>query len=345
MSYVLSFLIAACLAGGLTPLVRYLAKRVGAIDQPGGRKVHRLAVPRIGGLSVMLSIALTILAVSELESRLPAPEYLLAMRHSLPQWIPIFLGGAIVFSVGLWDDFQPLPVWVKFLCQAAAAGVAMGYGARIDQVSFFGHGPFSFGLLALPCTFVWIVGITNAFNFIDGLDGLATGLAIIAAGTCAVAFFSMGNVSHTLFLFTLLGALVGFLPYNFNPARIFLGDSGSLLVGYMLAVIAVTGPGKKVTALAVMFPCLLFGLPIFDTGLTILRRFVSGVKALVAQQFSPKAWLLPFKQMFEADQRHIHHRFLAHGLSHRGTVLLLYILSMILSCLALLTILANATTQ
>src|SRR4030095_14314468 len=154
-------------------------------------------------------------------------------------WWPVLIGAAIVFLGGAFDDVRSLPVWGKFLIQIAAATAAIALGVRIDHVSLFGSDPVNLGLLALPLTFLWIVGMTNAFNLIDGLDGLAVGLGSIAAGTCAILFFVRGDAQDALLLVIVLGALLGFLPHNFNPARMYLGDSGSMLIGYVLAVTAI----------------------------------------------------------------------------------------------------------
>jgi UDP-GlcNAc:undecaprenyl-phosphate GlcNAc-1-phosphate transferase len=217
----------------------------------------------------------------------------------------------------------------------------MWYGILVEHISLLGGNSISLGTLALPLTFVWIIGITNAFNLVDGLDGLAAGLAIIAAGSIATIFFLHGNAQDTLLLLILLGALLGFLPYNFNPASIFLGDSGSLVVGYVLAVTAITGSQKGATTLAVVTPLLVFGLPIVDTLLSMVRRFVGSLRMLESQKATLKEQIGRAKRMFEADQKHIHHRLLALGFSHRNAVLVLYALALGLAFLALLLVLAH----
>ena len=240
-----------------------------------------------------------------------------------------------------WDDVRPLPAGVKFVLQGAAAGVAIWGGILVEHVSLFGGSGIDLGALALPLTFVWIIGITNAFNLVDGLDGLAAGLAIIAAGSIAVLFVLRGDAQDTLLLLILLGALLGFLPYNFNPASIFLGDSGSLVIGYVLSVTAITGSQKGATTLAVVTPLLVFGLPIVDTLLSMVRRFVGSLRMLEARKTTLQEQIGRAKRMFEADQRHIHHRLLALGFSHRNAVLVLYALALGLASLALLLVLAH----
>src|SRR5215813_12052811 len=272
-------LIAAALSFGLTPIVRYVAQWVGAVDRPGERKIHTVPIPRLGGVSVVVSGLLTVLIVRELEHVTGG-----VMWVDPGVWKPVSLGGAIVFLLGVWDDMRPVPAWAKFVLQAVAAGVAIWFGILIEHVSLLGGRSIYLGLLALPLTFVWIIGITNAFNLVDGLDGLATGLSIIAAGSIAMIFLLHGGAQDVLLLLILLGALLGFLPYNFNPASIFLGDSGSLVVGYVLSVTAITGSQKGATTMAVVTPLLVFGLPIMDTLLSMVRRFVGSLRMLESQK-------------------------------------------------------------
>jgi len=306
------------------------------MDQPGERKIHAIPTPRLGGVSVVVSGLLTVLIVWALERVTGG-----GVRVELGVCTPVCLGGAIVFLLGVWDDIRPLPAGVKFVLQGVAAGAAIWCGILVEHVSLLGGSPIDLGALALPLTMVWIIGITNAFNLVDGLDGLAAGLAIIAAGSIATIFFLRGAAQDTLLLLILLGALLGFLPYNFNPATIFLGDSGSLVVGYVLAVTAITGSQKGVTTLAVLIPLLVFGLPIVDTLLSMVRRFVGSLRVLRSHKASLKEQIRGAKCMFAADQKHIHHRLLALGFSHRNAVLVLYALALGLSFLALLSVLAQ----
>ena len=333
----LAFLVMACgLALALTPLVRRLAQAMGVVDQPGARKIHTAPVPLLGGVSVIAAVGLTILAAIAFEQ---------VTSQNLPFDIsavkPIVLGGALVFCVGVWDDCRPLPVWLKFALQAVAAGVAIGHGIRVNHISLFGGSGLHLGVWGLPISFLWLIGITNAFNLLDGLDGLATGLAMIIAASNATFFYLLGDTQDVLLLLILLGALLGFLRYNFNPATIFLGDSGSLVIGYVLAATALSGTQKSVTTLAVVVPLLVFGLPIADTLLSMTRRFLSSLHLLQSSKVRLKDRLLCTQAMFAADKRHIHHRLLALGLSHRNAVLLLYGIALGLSSLALLSVLAQ----
>ena len=306
---------AALLALLLTPAVRGLARRWGLVDTPGGRKIHTVSIPRLGGVAVVLAMSLALGGAAAAG---------IATAADIGEWVPILLGGVLVFGVGLWDDVRPLSPWVKLAVQIAGAGVAVALGVRIDHVTVLGS-TLGLGLLALPLTVVWIVGLTNAFNVMDGLDGLATGLAIIAAATCAAVSLARDDVQGGMLLLALLGALCGFLPYNFNPATIFLGDAGSLVVGYVLAITAITSFQKGATALVVLGPLLLFALPISETLHSVVRRMRGQ----------------GLRQVFLADQQHVHHRLLDLGLSHRTVVLLLYGVSLSFSLLALTTLRAR----
>ena len=295
--------IAAALSFALTPLVRAFARRAGVLDAPGARKVHQQAMPRLGGVAVLpasvLAVAITV----------PAPASALA---------PFALGSLIVFGAGLYDDVKGLRALAKLAAITAAALLTIAVGIRIERFTLFAH-TYELGLLSAPMTLVWIIGVTNAFNLIDGLDGLAAGLTIVAGGSCAFLLALRGETSQASIVAALAGAAVGFLPYNFNPASIFLGDCGSLVVGFVLAVTAITGWQKGATALAVGAPLLALALPIADIAGSIVRR------------------LARRQSVFTADERHIHHWLLRAGLSHRGAVLLLYACALALAAAAVLT--------
>ena len=329
-------LIAFGAAVALTPCMRYVAHALGVVDQPNARKVHRTATPLLGGVSVALAIGAAALA-----SALAGARFALSPGLDLDLLGPILIGAAVVFGAGLWDDVRPLPVWAKLLCQSLAAAVAVGYGIRVSHISLFGGGGFALGVWAIPVSFFWILGITNAFNLLDGLDGLVCGLAIIIAAANALFFFFLGETQMMLLLLVLFGALLGFLPYNFNPATIFLGDSGSLLIGYLLAVTAISGAQNSVTSLAVVMPLLLFGLPIVDTLLSMARRLAASAKMRRASSSRFTDRLRCASAMFAADRRHIHHRLLALGFSHRCAVLALYGVALAMAALAMLSVLAQ----
>ena len=320
----------------LTQVVRFVAPKLGAIDQPASRKLHLRPVPRLGGLAVASAMGVAFLVASFTD--------LLPHDHALgvpSLWGGIALGGALIFLCGLWDDLSPLSAKTKLLVQLVAAGIVIQSGVHLDRIALAGEYAFDLGILSIPVTVLWIVGITNAFNLIDGLDGLAAGLGAIAAATCAVIFLYTGAVEDATVLCVLLGALVGFLPFNFYPARIFLGDSGSLVLGYLLAVMVITSSQRYATATAVAIPFLTFGIPILDTLLSMVRRMFSGQGRLAKDRAFWHQGLLTLQQIFIADRDHIHHRLLARGLSHRGAVLTLYVLAAVLSSLAIVAALAQ----
>jgi len=334
--YVIPVIVAFLASSRLTTVVRNVALRVGAVDKPGGRKIHAAPVPQLGGVSVILSVLLAMCAAELLEWIYTGGS--LNVRESAA----VLSGAAILFLIGFYDDLSPVPAWLKFIFQSIAASVTIWLGVRIEAFSTFDFGTVDAGVLAIPITFLWIVGLTNAFNLIDGLDGLASGLGIIAAITSATIFFIGGGASSDgLLLLILAGALGGFLIHNFHPASIFLGDTGSQFIGYILAVTAVTGSQKSATALPVIIPILVFGLPIIDTLLSMFRRLVRG--ASIGQQpcVTIRRWINTTKKMFEGDRDHVHHRLLAMGFTQRSAVLTLYALAAGLSVLAILAVLAR----
>jgi UDP-GlcNAc:undecaprenyl-phosphate GlcNAc-1-phosphate transferase len=292
-------------------------------------------IPRFGGLAVALAVAVSGLAGSALlHFILPATVV------DTSRWLPVLDGFFVIFLGAVLDDARCLPPWAKFVFQAAGATVTIWLGIRIDEVSLFGGASYHLGALALPLTYLWIVGLTNAYNLVDGLDGLAAGLGAIAAGTSVVLFLMRDSYSDAALLAILFGALVGFLPHNFNPARIYLGDAGSQLIGFVMAVTAVQGSQKQQTALAVVIPLLVFGIPILDTMIQMIRRFSGGLHRSGAMSLVAR-YRMAARLMFVGDKEHIHHRLLALGLPHRHTVLALYAVGLLLSTLAMISVMAQ----
>jgi UDP-GlcNAc:undecaprenyl-phosphate GlcNAc-1-phosphate transferase len=308
----------------LTPLVRSAASTLGLVDAPGERKVHSASVPRLGGLAVATSAALALGAAALLSS---------ALRASLANPLtmtPILAGSAIVLTIGLIDDVRGLSPAPKLLAELAAAAIVMLADLRIERITVADQ-TWQLGYWSWPVTLLWIVGLTNAFNLIDGLDGLAAGVAVIAGATCAAILVARGHAGEAMLLAALVGAALGFLVYNFPPASIFLGDGGSLLFGFVLATTAITGWQKGATVLAAGVPVLIFALPIADAATAIVRRLVRGGK-----DGTPTVRAV-VRRVFEPDRQHIHHRLLSLGLSTRRAVVLLYAITFILSMLALAT--------
>ena len=275
------------------------------------RHIHTRRIPRLGGIAIFLTLwCLALLAA--------AAEYFGAPGIVSPHITFGILGPAtLIFAVGVIDDFRGLSPYVKFVAQIAAAVLLFLNGFGISRVSLMAGHPQLGWLVGLPLTIFWVVWITNAFNLIDGLDGLAAGSALFSTlVTCAVAM--LVHNGGILFLSIILaGAIAGFLRYNFNPASIFLGDCGSLLIGFLLSAIALAGSQKAPTAIAVAIPIVSLGLPILDVTVAVLRRFLSG------------------RGLFDADREHIHHMLLGKGIPHRQAVLLLYGVS---ACFGLLSL-------
>ncbi len=292
-------------------------------------------IPRLGGIAVALAIVTAAVMSPQLT------QYFFGQVPIGTDYLVMVLDGFfLVFLGAIIDDTRGLPPVMKFAFQGAGATVAIWFGLRIEDVSFFGGETYHLGLLAIPLTYLWIMGMTNAYNLVDGLDGLASGLGAIAAGTCMVLFTMRGDYQDAAMLAILVGALVGFLPYNFNPARIYLGDAGSQLIGYFLAVTAIKGTEQEVTALAVVIPLLIFGLPILDTMISMIRRFSQGLQGNESISLLGR-YRLAARLMFVGDHGHIHHRLIALGLSHRHAVLALYAAGTVLSGLAMLSVIAK----
>ncbi|MBU6428005.1 MAG: undecaprenyl/decaprenyl-phosphate alpha-N-acetylglucosaminyl 1-phosphate transferase [Cyanobacteria bacterium REEB65] len=309
-------LLAAWLATDLLiPWVTRLAYRFGRVDPVDARKVHKTPIPRLGGIAIYLGVMLTLALVEFL-----TPGTFFPIDGPLRG---VLAGGTLVFAVGILDDLFDLPAKVKLLGQIGAACLAFGLGLHIDFVSQPGGGlwPFpivhGFPLLALLVTVFWIVAITNTINLIDGLDGLAGGVSLIGALTLAIIALDTKQPFPVIAAVAVSGATIGFLRYNFNPARIFMGDGGSLFLGFTLASISILGVFKLVTAVTLILPLLILGVPIGDTVFAIVRR------------------LWHRKPIFSPDRGHLHHRLLSAGLSHRNAVIMIYGLSLALAGLAL----------
>lgn len=292
----------------ITPVIRRLAFVLGAVDRPNNRRVNTKAMPSMGGLAIFLAFNFSTFIL--LRGQFPT--------HEL---FSLFLAECIIIITGLLDDITELSPKAKMLgIFLAALVVYFLAGIRMNLVSLPFIGEFELGWFSLPITIFWILAITNAVNLIDGLDGLATGVSIIALSTMGVIayfFLSVANVSVSIMIFCLVAALIGFLPYNFHPAKIFLGDTGALFIGFMIAVLSLKGL-KNVTFVSLLIPVIILGVPITDTVYAMLRR------------------ILNKKPISQADKHHLHHRLMQLGLSHRQTVLVIYGLAMVFSLISLL---------
>jgi UDP-GlcNAc:undecaprenyl-phosphate/decaprenyl-phosphate GlcNAc-1-phosphate transferase len=317
-----TLLVAGAVSWILTPAVIRLARAIGAVDQPGPRKIHSRPVPRMGGLAVFLGF---FAGVAFAAFRAGYFDVLPELR--LGYWLTLAVAATGMFLLGLADDLFGVPFQWKFAFQAAAAILVWAGGFRIEILSRpFGNTPLDLGMLSLPLTTLWIVGITNAMNLIDGLDGLAAGTALITSVAVAVVAFNAGQPGIVGLSVALVGSLAGFLRFNFNPARIFLGDCGSMFLGFVLAVASIHGSQKAPTAVAVLAPLLVLGLPILDTGMAILRRIynLGAESQKMDSGLSLRYVVRNSRRIFQPDRRHLHHQLLDLGLSHRGAVLVLY---------------------
>ena len=288
----------------LTPAVGAMARMLGVVDRPGGRRLNKSPIPRLGGLALFLGIFV------------PALAFLPFGRDTRG----LLLGAAVAVTVGAIDDFRGLRWWEKLGGQVLAASVPVWFGVWVDRFTFPFLGIHALpGWVGMPLTIAWIVAIMNMVNFLDGLDGLAAGVAAIAGITFAVIALSLAKPDAAIFSAIVFGACVGFLRHNFYPARIFMGDSGALLMGFLLATVSIQGLLKTAATVALFFPLFALAVPIFDTSFVLLRR------------------LKHREPLYLPDQAHLHHRFLRRGFTQRRAVLYLYAWCAILGGAALAT--------
>ncbi|MCT4794869.1 MULTISPECIES: glycosyltransferase family 4 protein [Exiguobacterium] len=285
----IAMLVSFVMAMLITPLVRRFAYLIGAVDHPNARKVHVRTMPRIGGLAIFIAFLIGYALL------LPASRYNDA----------ILIGAVVIVLTGLIDDRFQLSARVKLMGQMIATVVVLNSGMRIEMINLPFDQQLYLGSWSIPVTVLWLIGITNAINLIDGLDGLAAGVSSIALGTIAVLAIIQGNVYLTMMALLLLASTLGFLVHNFYPAKIFMGDTGALFLGYMLAVFSLIG-FKNVTLFSLVVPVLLLGLPISDTIFAIVRRLVQG------------------RPPMSPDKSHMHHQLIDMGFTTRQAVLLMY---------------------
>jgi UDP-GlcNAc:undecaprenyl-phosphate GlcNAc-1-phosphate transferase len=295
-------LVAMLLSLAITPACRWLCKRLGWVDHPNARKVHHTPIPRGGGIAIFLSYVAALM-FSPHDAR---------MQALLPAI-------AIVFATGLLDDIAGLKPWMKIAGSLTAAILACQAGI---QLSSFGGMPIGPGWLQIALTVFWLIGCTNAFNLIDGLDGLAAGIGLFATLAALLSGLISGNYALAILAAPLLGSLLGFLPYNFSPASIFLGDSGSFSIGFLLGCFAIVWWQSTATIIGMAAPLIALAIPVLDTAFAILRRLGRG------------------QPVFRADREHIHHVLLARGYTPKAAACMLYAVAGILAGLAIL--LSNA---
>ncbi len=300
IAFVTGFFVAFGTTGLLTPIVRRLAIEKNWVDHPDGqRKLHATIVPAVGGIAIAIGFAVGL-------AYLHAVRDLFGFDVQFPP-LALWAGAIVIVASGFYDDVRGLGFKGKFAVQVIVAYGLLHAGYRIDLsgLPFVGDDPYTHALLSMPVTLLWIVGVINAVNLLDGLDGLAAGVALIAFASLGLIFGLNGELGLVLIALVITGALAGFLLFNFNPASIFMGDSGSLFLGYLLATYSLSSPGHVNPWLALVIPAVVLGLPLLDTALSIARRF-----------FGQQA-------IFAPDRDHIHHR-LTRTFSHRQAVLVMY---------------------
>jgi len=316
LKYLTPFFLSALLSFLLTPPIRLFAFKIKALDYPNERKIHNDPMPRAGGLAIFLSFIMAIgLAML---GGVGSTYFKFLLEES--QWLWVLAGGLVIVGMGLLDDIWKLHYGVKFLIQLLAASLLIYSGFTVKAFSLpFSDRTISLGFLTLPFTILWIVGIMNALNLIDGLDGLAAGVAFISSLAIFAISFYTHNIPGAFISCVLAGSILGFLRYNFNPASIFLGDCGSLFLGYVLSILSIQGGFQGPVTLSILIPFLALGLPILDTLLAILRRLLKNTKMVQSNGTT-----LTVMGIFKADRAHIHHRLLDMGLTQRRAVLTLY---------------------
>lgn len=303
---VTAIVIALGLALLVTPVVKKYAFKLGALDRPNQRKVHKQVMPRLGGLAIYLSFVAAVLLTLELT----------------PQVCGLLVGGTLIIILGFMDDTRGLSPRLKLAGQIAAAAAVIPFGLEVEFLTnpFSNEMPIALGYLSIPVTVLWIVSVTNAVNLIDGLDGLAGGTSFISALTLAgvvwiettTSGIFPGQSEAVALALILAASVIGFLRYNFYPAQIFLGDSGSMFLGFSMSALSIMGMAKSATFISVIIPVVILGIPLLDTVFAIVRRYCGR------------------RPIFQPDKEHLHHRLLQMGLSHRQTVLSIYGVNIVL---------------
>lgn len=299
--YFTAFLIALGVAYLVTPSVQRLAVRWGAVDKPEARKVHTGIIPRLGGLAIYAGFIAAVLA----------------SVHLTWELLGILVGGTAILLLGVADDIYQISAKTKLIGQIAAASVLLLFDIRIDWVTNPFGNMIYLDMLAIPITLIWVVSLTNTLNLIDGLDGLAAGVSVIAAVTIFLMAVELNFWLVAVLTAALAGSALGFLYFNFSPAKIFMGDTGSMFLGYMLAAVSLVGTVKSAATIALIVPMVALGLPILDTACAIIRRFNNG------------------QPIFKPDRGHLHHRLLDMGLTQKQVVLILYLVTILLGVSAI----------
>ena len=320
-TYLTVYFGAALVAIFAMPVVTRLSRRFGWVDTPGLRKVHKSPVPRIGGVVLVLATLALVLPASVLDNTIGQAFHRVQVRITV-----LLLASVFVFVVGLIDDIRSVRALFKLIALTGAALAVCASGARIDSMSFGSAFSFELGWLSWPVTVLWIVTVTVGLNFLDGLDGLAAGISAIVCGVIAVFAFYTGQIVMGVLMLALLGSLTGFLFFNFNPAKVFMGDCGSLFLGFIISAGSVVCVAKAATLIGIAIPAAVLGIPLLDTLFTVVRRGI-----------------LDRRSIFAAERGHIHHRLLDLGLQQRHAVLVLYGATLLAAGLAMAMLVTRAT--
>ncbi|PTG85180.1 glycosyltransferase family 4 protein [Staphylococcus chromogenes] len=290
----------------LTPIVIAVSKKLDIVDRPNFRKIHTKPISMLGGSAILLSFFIGIWLGAPIEREIK----------------PLLLGAIVIYLVGLIDDLYDLKPVLKLIGQIIAASIVVVYGVTIDFISIPIGPTIHFGWLSIPITIFWIVAITNAINLIDGLDGLAAGVSTIALVTIAFIAILQGNIFIIMICSVLIGSLLGFLVFNFHPAKIFLGDSGALLLGFIIGFLSLLG-FKNITFISLFFPIVILAVPFIDTLFAMIRRVKRG------------------QHIIQADKSHLHHKLLDLGYTHRQTVILIYAMAIMFSVVSVILYLSQ----
>ena len=306
---ILALAVSMLLSFALTPLVKRLAYKIGAVDVPKDkRRMHDHPIPRLGGLAIFIGFVITVMLFAQPDRQLRG----------------ILLGACLIVAVGVVDDSHPLGAGIKFILQIVAALIAVWHGVVIQTIANpipFGGNPYwDFGIMAVPITVIWIVAVTNSVNLIDGLDGLADGVSTIAALTMLIIALLLRDLKMAVICAALVGACIGFIPYNRNPAKMFMGDTGATFLGYMLATVSVTGLFKLYAIISFIVPFIILGFPIFDTVSAFTRRILKGQNPM------------------KADRSHTHHKLIDMGMNQKQAVATLYLVAGVLGLCAVMIV-------
>lgn len=319
-TYLFTYSIALLLATALTPIVIYCARRLNLVDHPDARKIHKTPTARIGGIAIYIATMLAIFPVILINNKLGY-----AFRAKSVELLALFIASSLIFVVGFYDDLKQARIRTKLFAQFTAALIVLIAGLHIDRIVIRDLVTIQLGWFGYVVTFIWIIGVTNAVNLIDGLDGLAAGISAIACGVIAFVSILQGNLVLGVIMLSIFGSLTGFLFFNFHPAKIFMGDCGSLFLGFTIAASSVMTAAKAEALVGIGLPILVLGVPIFDTLLSMFRRFLNR------------------RGLMSPDRGHFHHCLIDKGLKQNQVAVFAYAVTAILSGFGLFMMLTRST--